>query len=65
MQTTDQTPQRFPPSAGTRLRHYASDASEPMRSADLLKGQNSIVIEHRAAIYRLQETKLGKLILTK
>jgi hemin uptake protein HemP len=65
MQTTDQTPQRLPPSAGTPLRQYASDSSEPVQSTDLLKGQKSVVIEHNGSIYRLQATKLGKLILTK
>ena len=39
--------------------------SEPMPSADLLKGAKSVVIEHNGTLYRLQATKLGKLILTK
>lgn len=34
-------------------------------SADLLKGQKVIEIKHNGAVYRLQATKLGKLILTK
>lgn len=36
-----------------------------VQSADLLKGQKSVVIHHNGASYRLQATKLGKLILTK
>lgn len=31
----------------------------------LLRGKKSIAIVHNGAIYRLQSTKLGKLILTK
>ena len=34
-------------------------------SSTLLNGQKSVLIEHQGLIYRLQETKLGKLILTK
>lgn len=34
-------------------------------SAVLFKGQKVIQIEHNGAVYRLQATKLGKLILTK
>jgi len=32
---------------------------------DLMKGQKTIEIMHNGAVYRLQATKLGKLILTK
>lgn len=44
-----------------------SPATRPgaVHSTDLFKGQKSVVIEHNGAVYRLQETKLGKLILTK
>jgi hemin uptake protein HemP len=34
-------------------------------SADLLQGQRSVDILHNGAVYRLQETRFGKLILTK
>jgi hemin uptake protein HemP len=37
----------------------------PLPSSALLRGQKSVLIEHQGLIYRLQETKLGKLILTK
>ena len=40
-------------------------ASVCVQSADLLKGQKTLAIEHNGAVYRLQATKLGKLILTK
>jgi hemin uptake protein HemP len=34
-------------------------------SQDLLQGARSVTIQHNGATYRLQATKLGKLILTK
>jgi hemin uptake protein HemP len=34
-------------------------------SSALLQGQKAVTILHNGAIYRLQATKLGKLILTK
>lgn len=36
-----------------------------LQSSELLKGQKTIGILHNGALYRLQATKLGKLILTK
>jgi len=36
-----------------------------VQSRDLLKGQKAVEIQHNGAVYRLQSTKLGKLILTK
>jgi len=36
-----------------------------LSSESLLRGQKSVAIVHNGAIYRLQATKLGKLILTK
>jgi hemin uptake protein HemP len=47
------------------------DASPPgterpvMNSADILRGQKTVEISHNGATYRLQATRLGKLILTK
>lgn len=58
-------PERLPLLARPGLRRPSGDSSEPVQSTDLLKGQKSIVIEHNGSIYRLQATKLGKLILTK
>jgi hemin uptake protein HemP len=46
----------------------ASDAQKTptaVKSVNLFQGQKSIAIEHNGTIYRLQATKLGKLILTK
>ncbi|KQP35723.1 hypothetical protein ASF44_20630 [Pseudorhodoferax sp. Leaf274] len=34
-------------------------------SHELLRGHKAVEIKHNGAIYRLQTTKLGKLILTK
>ena len=39
--------------------------SAPLQSSDLFRGQKSVVIELNGTPYRLQTTKLGKLILTK
>jgi hemin uptake protein HemP len=53
--------------------HSASGSSEPQPSSgaqtvdscDLLQGHKSVTIAHNGAVYRLQATRLGKLILTK
>ena len=37
----------------------------PLPSTMVLRGHKSVSIEHEGVIYRLQVTKLGKLILTK
>lgn len=36
-----------------------------VQSADLLQGGRAVEISHNGSVYRLQATKLGKLILTK
>lgn len=36
-----------------------------MQSTDLLRGQKAVEILHNGSTYRLQATRLGKLILTK
>ena len=45
----------------------ASDSKSTGRieSTDLFRGEKSVLIEHMGTCYRLQITKLGKLILTK
>lgn len=40
-------------------------ASPPVPSDKLLQGRKTIEISHNGWVYRLQATKLGKLILTK
>lgn len=42
-----------------------SSAAPMLDSADLLRGQKTVEISHNGATYRLQATRLGKLILTK
>ena len=42
-----------------------SQAAGPLDSATLLGGARSVEIRHNGEIYRLQKTRLGKLILTK
>ena len=39
--------------------------SHVVDSSELLKGQKTVEILHNGLVYRLQATKLGKLILTK
>lgn len=41
------------------------DPAAPLCSQALLQGQNAVSIAHNGSIYRLQATRLGKLILTK
>jgi hemin uptake protein HemP len=43
----------------------ASPAHMQLDSAELLQGQKAVTIVHNGSTYRLQATKLGKLILTK
>lgn len=50
----------FAPSAA-----YAPTDDMVVHSSALLKGQRTIAIAHNGAVYRLQATRQGKLILTK
>ena len=36
-----------------------------LSSAEILRGQKTVEINHNGSTYRLQATRLGKLILTK
>ena len=40
-------------------------SAQAVESTELLRGQKTVEIKHNGSIYRLQATKLGKLILTK
>lgn len=57
-----------PPPAST---HDAAGAPAPrdfppvLDSQAVLQGRSSVAIEHNGAVYRLQTTRQGKLILTK
>lgn len=39
--------------------------AQPLRSEELLRGRRMVEIAHNGEVYRLQSTRLGKLILTK
>ena len=39
--------------------------AHPVPSGELLRGGRSVDISHNGSVYRLQATRLGKLILTK
>lgn len=43
----------------------ATAAAAPLPSDQLLQGRRMVEIAHNGEIYRLQATRLGKLILTK
>ena len=43
----------------------APAAPQLLDSQTLLRGQNAVAITHNGALYRLQTTRQGKLILTK
>jgi len=48
--------------------HYAAATARAAAAVDsraLLQGQKAVAISHNGSVYRLQATKLGKLILTK
>jgi hemin uptake protein HemP len=50
------------PVPGTR---QPNPRAEPLPSERLLRGQKIVEIVHNGELYRLQATRLGKLILTK
>ncbi len=53
-------------SADTAVQPRAELRSAPaIASETLLKGRSTVTIEHKGISYRLQETRAGKLILTK
>ena len=60
----------FERSPADALRHAAMPPREPDRPAavaseSLLQGRRLVEILHNGEVYRLQATRLGKLILTK
>lgn len=48
------------PAASTR-----SESGGAVESTEILRGQKAVEINHNGLTYRLQATRLGKLILTK
>ncbi|MBB1600720.1 MULTISPECIES: hemin uptake protein HemP [unclassified Variovorax] len=52
--------------AGSGMVSVQATRPTPMvESTDLLRGSKTVGIMHNGSLYRLQATKLGKLILTK
>lgn len=47
------------------LAHARTVDALSVDSMELLRGQKAVEIKHNGSVYRLQTTKLGKLILTK
>ncbi|AMM25839.1 hemin uptake protein HemP [Variovorax sp. PAMC 28711] len=50
---------------GSAATAQSNPSAALVESADLLKGSKTVGILHNGSLYRLQATKLGKLILTK
>jgi len=66
MATPPQHPPALPPATTRPMQQTA--APEPVHrisSDELLAGALEVQIEHRGSLYRLRQTSLGKLILTK
>ena len=51
--------------ADARSRADVAPRPVPLSSEHLLRGQRLVEITHNGEVYRLQATRLGKLILTK
>lgn len=61
----DMHPQASPTEPPPAAHRHPGSAAPVLDSQSLLQGQGSVAILHHGVIYRLQATKLGKLILTK
>ena len=55
----------LPTHASTSSGIQATSPPGCVDSAELLRGQKTVAISHNGSTYRLQATRLGKLILTK
>ena len=60
-----EAPGRPSPERAAAPREPAARSREPIRSEALLAGASEVQIVHRGTLYRLKQTALGKLILTK
>ncbi len=65
MPTTATTPSQHPPGGPAAEGHAANGVPRMLDSQELLRGQNAVAITHNGALYRLQTTRQGKLVLTK
>jgi hemin uptake protein HemP len=53
------------PQAAKACEQQAGERPAPVPSQQLLQGRRLLEIAHNGEVYRLQATRLGKLILTK
>ncbi len=58
-------PQHAVPAPAARQEAAAVQRPPLFSSDDLLRGHRAVEISHNGVVYRLQATRLGKLILTK
>jgi hemin uptake protein HemP len=65
MESTDLPRSSPTPACNTDAANGKRSTPSSFKSDALLQGNKSVAIEHNGAVYRLQATKLGKLILTK
>ena len=65
MQATRSAHSMFNPVAIRQGNPAKESLAQSVESTELLRGQKTVEIKHNVALYRLQATKLGKLILTK
>lgn len=55
-----------PPHAADSLAgHVGGPSGAVIRSEELLQGEKEVLIEHQGTLYRLRQTRNGKLILHK
>jgi hemin uptake protein HemP len=59
------TPGRAPAVAAIPALPASPPSQQVLESSELLRGARLVEIRHNGEIYRLQATRLGKLILTK
>jgi hemin uptake protein HemP len=64
-QMTDNSPARCLEAATPATPASPKPAPLLLTSEDLLRGHQAVAITHNGALYRLQTTRQGKLILTK
>ena len=62
---TQMPPERRPDAPPVPAPSMAQRPGQALDSQVLLQGQGSVAIQHNGVVYRLQATRLGKLILTK
>ncbi len=65
LQSSTSAPSFVSPSQELSFQAYHSRPAPPLESESLLKGHKVVEIVHNGNLYKLQATKLGKLILTK